>query len=245
MGYSLTQLNSDNQTFKDHYWNEIQSAQNDFKNSMADLENMSEDDAAELVANYVSAELNAKANAADYIALHSSDPTEVAFWQSIAEMVREKLNSLPQNLTWSEIKQWLHDELGWFRGQDPDFQAEMADRVEHLGNGINEISSLTPISPAGRVPFCTEVVLSNTLPDWDYGYDTSQTPKYDKWWYRYKWFPKVDPETSDDFNSSRNWFFRSDPLVIDLDGDGIETVGPSANIMFDHDGDGTLNGKVK
>jgi len=57
--------------------------------------------------------------------------------------------------------------------------------------------------------------------------------------------PPISNDTSDDFNSSRNWFFRSDPLVLDLDGDGIETVGPSANIMFDHDGDGTLNGKVK
>ena len=29
----------------------------------------------------------------------------------------------------------------------------------------------------------------------------------------------------------------SSPLAVDLDGDGIETVGPSANIHFDHDGD--------
>lgn len=45
------------------------------------------------------------------------------------------------------------------------------------------------------------------------------------------------------FNISRAWFQRSDPLTLDLDGDGLETVGiDTANpILFDHDGDGVKN----
>jgi hypothetical protein len=40
---------------------------------------------------------------------------------------------------------------------------------------------------------------------------------------------------------------KVDPLVIDLDDDGIETVSTSASILFDHDGDGlkTASGWVK
>lgn len=40
---------------------------------------------------------------------------------------------------------------------------------------------------------------------------------------------------------------RTDPLTLDLDGDGIETVGTSANIMFDVDADGvkTVTGWIK
>ncbi|MBK9595669.1 MAG: hypothetical protein IPO57_10030 [Rhodocyclales bacterium] len=35
---------------------------------------------------------------------------------------------------------------------------------------------------------------------------------------------------------------RRDPLTLDLDGDGLETVGVAAGILFDHDGDGVASG---
>ncbi|GKT01276.1 RTX toxin [Acidovorax sp. SUPP3434] len=45
------------------------------------------------------------------------------------------------------------------------------------------------------------------------------------------------------FGLGRNWTAPRDPLVLDLDGDGIEAVGidPARPILFDHDGDGTRN----
>ena len=46
---------------------------------------------------------------------------------------------------------------------------------------------------------------------------------------------------NDLFNQARTWI-RRDPLALDLDGDGIETVGASSTILFDHDGDGIQNG---
>jgi hypothetical protein len=52
-------------------------------------------------------------------------------------------------------------------------------------------------------------------------------------------------EAVDDlFNSAFNFIRRSDPLTLDLDGDGIETVGASSTnpILFDHDGDGIRTG---
>jgi len=50
-------------------------------------------------------------------------------------------------------------------------------------------------------------------------------------------------QINDNFNAARAWFPSRDPLTLDLDGDGLETVGiDSANpILFDHDGDGLKN----
>ena len=42
------------------------------------------------------------------------------------------------------------------------------------------------------------------------------------------------------FNRAKVWVVRRDPILLDLDGDGVETVGLSANIYFDHDADGVL-----
>ncbi len=43
------------------------------------------------------------------------------------------------------------------------------------------------------------------------------------------------------FNRAKDWVRPRDPLVVDLDGDGIETVGLAAGIRSDHDGDGVLS----
>ncbi|HGM7342700.1 TPA: calcium-binding protein, partial [Stenotrophomonas maltophilia] len=45
-----------------------------------------------------------------------------------------------------------------------------------------------------------------------------------------------------DFAAARNLVPRRDPLALDLDGDGIETVGVRAGVLFDHDGDGVRQG---
>ncbi|MBN6114236.1 hypothetical protein JR063_21845, partial [Xanthomonas sp. CFBP 8700] len=44
------------------------------------------------------------------------------------------------------------------------------------------------------------------------------------------------------YDSARQFVQRRDPLVLDLDSDGIETVSASVGIMFDHDGDGVKTG---
>ncbi|MEK6787366.1 MAG: calcium-binding protein [Pseudomonadota bacterium] len=51
--------------------------------------------------------------------------------------------------------------------------------------------------------------------------------------------------TSVSFNSALLWVNRRDPLTIDLDGDGFETIRIDPNgqpILFDHDGDGIKSG---
>lgn len=59
----------------------------------------------------------------------------------------------------------------------------------------------------------------------------------------YDWTHPSDSVASA-FNAAQNWTPRRDPLTLDLDGDGLETVAPSSTnpILFDHDGDGVKNG---
>ncbi len=53
----------------------------------------------------------------------------------------------------------------------------------------------------------------------------------------------IDPNTNRNFNRARNFRAARDPLVLDLDGDGIETVGAdTGEVLFDHEGDGIRNG---
>ncbi len=54
----------------------------------------------------------------------------------------------------------------------------------------------------------------------------------------------MEQSIADLFNSAYNWIRRCEPLTLDLDGDGIETVGASSSnpILFDHDNDGIRTG---
>lgn len=52
----------------------------------------------------------------------------------------------------------------------------------------------------------------------------------------------IRPEVNSEFQAASSFTQRIDPLSLDLDGDGIETVGANAGIIFDFDGDGLKTG---
>jgi len=54
----------------------------------------------------------------------------------------------------------------------------------------------------------------------------------------------IDIGASTLFTDAQKFRFRSDPLTLDLDGDGLETTGidPNAPILFDHNADGIKTG---
>ena len=57
------------------------------------------------------------------------------------------------------------------------------------------------------------------------------------------WSDYINSEISrinEKYSSAKGWVVPRDPLTLDLDGDGIETVGLTSGIHFDHDGDGVL-----
>jgi hypothetical protein len=47
-------------------------------------------------------------------------------------------------------------------------------------------------------------------------------------------------DIKDWWNRAKTWTWPRDPIILDLDGDGLETVGLASNVYFDHDGDGVL-----
>ncbi|MDN4146077.1 calcium-binding protein [Pseudomonas tohonis] len=53
---------------------------------------------------------------------------------------------------------------------------------------------------------------------------------------------QISVATNQHFNEANAFVERRDPLSLDLDGDGIETVGANAGITFDFDGDGLKTG---
>ena len=64
---------------------------------------------------------------------------------------------------------------------------------------------------------------------------------YDEGWdAAYKFGQAISPTTNTAFLAAKSWTAPRDPLVLDLDGDGIETAGidPTAPVLFDMDGDG-------
>ncbi len=49
-----------------------------------------------------------------------------------------------------------------------------------------------------------------------------------------------EDNTKDPFNRAKNWVWPRDPIILDLDGNGLETVGLASNVYFDFDADGVL-----
>ena len=53
---------------------------------------------------------------------------------------------------------------------------------------------------------------------------------------------ELGQDITDLFNAAKNWIMPRDPIILDLDGDGLETVGLSSSyVYFDQDGDGILS----
>ena len=54
--------------------------------------------------------------------------------------------------------------------------------------------------------------------------------------------PGIDQTCNRYYKEARNLVIRRDPLVLDLDGDGIELVAASGAVLFDHNADGIKTG---
>ena len=97
------------------------------------------------------------------------------------------------------------------------------------GSGLQEIQiggGVTDLLEAGVIID----VKGGFKPDWDHLWDTFFDSLRD-----------LNPELNDLYLLARNLLGR-DPLAIDLDGDGIETVGVDAGVLFDHDADAIKTG---
>jgi len=91
--------------------------------------------------------------------------------------------------------------------------------------------ALAGLSEAGIIPS----ILGPRMEPSNIFFDFIQTLIFNPIW------QKIGFELNNLYLLARN-FIRRDPLAIDLDGDGIETVGVNAGVLFDHDADAIKTG---
>ncbi len=110
------------------------------------------------------------------------------------------------------------------------------------------------VTPAGLVATAVGIFVGGLSDDLFFDEDgqyDAMRDWLDQWGEKLISEPLIFPESADpailtsvwfDFDSAFDWVPRRDPLVLDLDGDGIETIAADGSVLFDHDGDGIKHG---
>ncbi|MFK4074727.1 hypothetical protein ACI2KX_13575, partial [Ectopseudomonas khazarica] len=128
----------------------------------------------------------------------------------------------------AELK-WTPTE-GWTR--------EINGETQVLGQSITDIAELAydavAGSPVGQ--------LMDTRDEWLRARESGETTDSHLEWLRKRNKNSIDPDTNNSFLDALRFIQRRDPLALDLDGDGIETVSANTGITFDFDGDGLKTG---
>ncbi|MDG9785151.1 hypothetical protein N7408_28495, partial [Pseudomonas otitidis] len=137
-----------------------------------------------------------------------------------------KLVSVDVNttLTWTKDKGWEFTEI--------------SGEIKVLGATLPEIADgaykAVESSAVGQ--------LMGTRDEWMEAVINGETTDSHLVWLRKRNTPSVQNDVNQNFNSANSFVQRRDPLSLDLDGDGIETVGTNTGITFDFDGDGLKTG---
>jgi len=106
---------------------------------------------------------------------------------------------------------------------------------------LTAVGASTPILILGAG---ATAIIAGLYGDDIYDQYTAAQKTFFKWMIDNNYDLKMANEVNSLWQQARNWIARSDPLVLDLDGDGIETVGVNAttHILFDHNNDGITTG---
>ncbi|GHT91673.1 hypothetical protein FACS1894116_00600 [Betaproteobacteria bacterium] len=118
----------------------------------------------------------------------------------------------------NEFGEWL-GEKGWL---DPafDIATDIFDFLNDIGEWLGEKGWLDPFFET---------------------YD--ETHEFNPFFLPFFIANKIFPESNNFFLNARSWLLPSDPLALDLDGDGIETIGIGSTVIkFDHNADGIKTG---
>ena len=114
---------------------------------------------------------------------------------------------------------------------------KLIDRIESRdGKPVNSMYGLEDRAGDVAAEFFRWMQINNNYQRRQNGYDLPHDPPGFPW-------PGVDPTTNANYRNALTPPRPRDPLAIDLDGDGIETVGVGTSpILFDHNADGIRTG---
>jgi hypothetical protein len=241
MSYSMNQYISDINSFWTQFNSEIDVSRDNFLNIMSDMESMSDDEFAETIAVYVQAELHAMENAANTLASSPSvlaEPAASQLFQNISKDSNAKAAGMPSELSFATVSKYLQNigvvdinegisrsEVQKVFQKQIDANSERADRLkralqpelEEIASGAlwsNGVVPLTPYSDLRAAPGAGRVGVVLKL--------------------------KKMLETIALWRIllGKNYRQPADPLVLDLDGDSIETIAVSAvnAVMYDYNG---------
>ncbi|GAE48688.1 hypothetical protein [Xanthomonas arboricola] len=143
---------------------------------------------------------------------------------------------------WNPYQQYTYDRI-------EDFHDAASDWINDKVNEVGDWSEKTAEQVSDWVKDQADRA-QRTGEEW---YDTAKknladAKKAAEDWYEdaQKWISdkaaEIGDMVDDLFDRARKWIPRRDPLTLDLDGDGIETVAASGKVLFDHDGDGIKTG---
>ncbi|MDO9434967.1 hypothetical protein [Hydrogenophaga sp.] len=117
-------------------------------------------------------------------------------------------------------------------GIDADRRAELnlGDALSVVGNGVSLAAAFLMVVPGGQAVALPLALIGRAMALAGIGLSILDV--------RYP----LDTQVNTSFNAARDLVQQRDPLVLDLDGDGLELSPASSNLLFDHNADGIKTG---
>ncbi len=145
--------------------------------------------------------------------------------ERIDNRIAEIMKTLPES---------THIVNGALISDQPELLGEYHDLLEKKETLMGELSNLNHFASSMDNYTDTELSESYEIMLSDIVYDI-----FDQWiTSQYA----IYSEVAEFFRNAANVIIGSDPIVLDLDGDGIETIAADQGILFDHDDDGVKHG---
>jgi len=226
MGYSMNQFLSDYLFFSSQFNSEHQAAYNDLKETLSDINNIPDDDFDAARDVYLNTTGQGFQNAIDAVLSQPDVANNTAahnLWQEFqgSPVCPAIVGAIAANYVCDREHTQEFIELG---------NEEASKRTDELAKGAIMTVLEPPISPGmPKAPGNNAlIILCNGIVNWD---DIKSGVAVIKGWFS-------------DLYTSAQQFLRTvfaDPLVLDLDGDGIETLSVKSGIpiYFDFNSDGT------
>ncbi|MEE1896668.1 hypothetical protein V0R51_27520, partial [Pseudomonas otitidis] len=153
--------------------------------------------------------------------------------QIIGNFIDKAVPTKGEKFLWDSIKRQFDNPRGY---EDERSRTDLKKKAIGFAIGLILERLLDETNKALGQSEYAQAFWDTIFPAYDYAVDN--LTGFLIWWDPLGVMPSVNSE----FQAASSFIQRIDPLSLDLDGDGIETVGANTGITFDFDGDGLKTG---